>query len=85
MRWTLHVTRAQLFSFRKSSSEEGGRGELPLLGKTQARNPTNRQEVGWTQAVNGVGAWLYGPHARVAWGEEREPASSEPVKPELRP
>ena len=52
-------------------------------GESRARNNTHKRK---RKAERGrLGVWLYSPHARVARGEEREPASSEPVKPELKP
>ena len=49
----------------------------------RATTPTSESE----RQSGRLGVWLYSSHtrARVAQGEEREPASSEPVKPELKP
>ena len=45
-----------------------------------AKNESERQS-------GRLGVWLYSSHtrARVVRGEEREPAPSEPIKPELKP
>ena len=62
----------------------GSRGKLAGGGSpVRATTLTSESE----RQSGRLGVWLYSSHtrARVARGEEREPASSEPIKPELKP
>jgi len=62
---------------------DGVQGGTLWGGESRARNSTHKRK---RKAKRGrLGVWLYSPHTRVARGEEREPASSEPAKPELKP
>ena len=54
----------------------GSRGKLSGRGNpVRATTLTSESE----RQSGRLGVWLYSPHTRVARGEEREPASSEPV------